>query len=382
MDDPYPMYDELRAKCPVGRSRQHGGFVFAATYDEAKAVLSDFRHFSSANGIGLPARPIKLFPVDVDPPEQVRFRRILNPHFTPEAAEALRPRVETLVDDLIDGFIERGACELGDDLVRPTLPATLLPVLGIPLEDLNIFFGWVETTMRRRVSDPEGVVKAAASIHEYVLGVIAAHRALPEPRPHNVLNSLMTQPFDGRILSDDEIARTLMIIINGALDTTTVGVLEALLYLSRHPEDAQRLRSGEFDYKVAIEELLRCFCPVTVMGRTVTEDTELGGLSLRAGEFIMAMNGAANRDPRQFPDAALCALDRQDNPHLSFGQGAHICLGRHIARMEIECFLKAVLTRMPDFHTEVDWRPEWDIFQGRAMKHLPVTFTPGRRLKS
>lgn len=378
MYDPYPMYRELRSKCPVAHSKQHGGFVYAATYAESKVILSDYRNFSSNNGIGLPARPIRLFPVDVDPPEQVRFRRILNPHFTPEAAEILRPRVEMLVDDLIDGFIERGHAELGDDLVRPTLPATLLPVLGIPLADLHKFSGWVETTMRRRVSDPEGVVRAAALIHEYVTGVVAERRA-NQPGPHDVLNSLLTQPFDGRGLDDDEIARTLMIIINGALDTTTVGVLEAMLHLSRNPADAERLRSGEVPYPVAIEELLRAYCPVTVMGRTVMNDLDLRGEPVKAGEFIMAMPGAANRDPEQFSDPDRVVLDRTDNPHLSFGNGAHVCLGRHIARMEIEVFLRAVLTRMPDFETVEGFEPEFDIFQGRAMKHLPVVFTPGQR---
>jgi cytochrome P450 len=379
MYDPYPMYRDLRSKCPVAHSRHHGGFAFASTYDESKSILSDFKNYSSNNGIGLPARPIRLFPVDVDPPEQVRFRRILNPHFTPEAAEKLRPQVERLVDQLIDGFIETGHAELGDDMVRPTLPATLLPVLGIPLEDLPKFAGWVETTMRRRVSDPEGVVRAAALIHEYVTGIVAGRRA-NQPGPHDVLNSLLTQPFDGRALDDDEIARTLMIIINGALDTTTVGVLEALLHLSRHPQDAERLRSGEVPYPVAIEELLRAYCPVTVMGRTVMNDGELRGEPVKAGEFIMAMPGAANRDPARFEDPDRVILDRADNEHLSFGNGAHICLGRHIARMEIEVFLRAVLTRMPDFRTPEGFEPEFDIFSGRAMKHLPVVFTPGRRL--
>lgn len=379
MQNPYPMYEEFRERCPVGRSEHYGGFAFVSRYDDAKRVFSDFQTFTSSNGIGLPGRPIKLYPVDLDPPEQTKFRRILNRHYTPEAAEAARPMVEKLVSGLIDDFIETGSADLADDLVRKTLPPTVLPIIGVPLNDLAVFSDWVDKTTRRRVSNPEGVVEAAHAMLEYLIGVVAERRKVATP-PDDTLQSLIDADFKGQKLGDEDIARTLMIIINGGLDTTTVAVLESLLHLSRNPALAEGLRSGEYPWGPAVEELIRYYSPVTVMGRTVVKDVDLSGVQLKAGEYIHTMPGAANRDPRRFADADKCILDRADNDHLSFGNGAHICLGRNIARMEIQTICRQVIERMPDFRTAPDFVPEFEAFQGRAMKHLPVSFTPGKRL--
>jgi cytochrome P450 len=378
MRDPFRMYDAFRNACPVGRSAAHGGFAFVSTYAGAKRVLSEFTSFSSANGVGLPPRAIRLYPVDLDPPEQNKFRRIVNKHFMPEAIAPRRSRIAQVVHEHIDTFIARGSADLAEDLVRPALPHIVLPIIGLPVEDLGTFRRWSEVTIRNRVSDPAGAEEAARLMFDYVMGVVADRRQRP-PR-EDTLGALLQGRADGHPLSDEDIARTLMIIVNGGLDTTTTVILESLLHLSRHPDDAERLRTGEAAWAPAIEEFVRLFTPSTVMMRTVVADTVLEGEPLRSGEFVQAMIAAANRDPAIFAEPAGCVLDRSDNPHLSFGNGAHICLGRFLARLEIEVFLEAVLARLPDFAAAPDFVPEWWVFQGRVMKSLPVTFTPGRKL--
>lgn len=377
MADPYAMYERFR-QCPVGRSSRYGGFAYAATFDGAKKVFSDFQTFSSHKGPGLPGRPVKVYPLDLDPPEHAKFRRLVNRHFSQEVAEANRARTEGLVNGFIDNIIEQGHCDLADDVVRPVLPPTVLPLIGVPIEDQERFEVWIDYLTRRRVSDPEGVVRAADEAVEH-LQKIVAYRRTSEPQD-DALGSLMNGKVDGRDLSDDEIARTLLIILAGGLDTTSISVLESCMYFFQNPAEAERMRSGELDWAVAIEELLRFFSPVTALGRVAMKDTEIAGCPIKAGEFIMAMNGAANRDPEKFVDADKCVLDRKDNPHISFGNGAHICLGRHIARMEIDVMLKAILTRLPDCKIADDFVPEYWVGQGRALKTLPVTFTPGQRL--
>jgi cytochrome P450 len=377
MRDPYPMYDAFRAACPVARSRSLGGFAFVTTYEGAHRVYSDFQAFSSVNGPGLPRRNVKVYPLDLDPPEQNRFRRLLNGHFSVEAAERQRPRVQQIVDGLIDNVIGAGSCDLAADIVRPTLPLTVVPMLGVPLEDVATFSAWVEYQAKNRVADPAGADAATRSAVDYLKDVVARRRDAADQG--DVLSSLLAGDIAGRPLTDDEIAATLFIILVGGLDTTSIAALDALLHLATHPDDAEALTQGRLSWKPAIEEFLRFYCPVTGLGRTVAKDVVLEGVPLETGEFVLAMSAAANRDPARFDYPNQCRLDRTGNDHLTFGNGAHVCLGRHLARVELEVLLQTILRRMPDFAPLAGFEPDYELWQVRSMKSLPVTFTPGRR---
>src|SRR5476651_2183413 len=133
--DPYTLLADVRAKCPLGHSDQLGGFFFPTTYEGVKRVFSDFRAFTSTEGAGLPDQLVRLLPVDLDPPQHTRWRRVLNRFFTAEAAAEDRPRIQSVADTLIDDFIERGRADAVNELTRPFLAMTMLPVLGVPLED-------------------------------------------------------------------------------------------------------------------------------------------------------------------------------------------------------------------------------------------------------
>ena len=165
----------------------------------------------------------------------------------------------------------------------------------------------------------------------------------------------------------------------GALDTTHATLNEAILHLSRHPEDKNRLLAGDVPWATAIEEFVRYPSPIQGLRRTAARDFEFDGVSLHAGDPILAFNAAGNRDPEQFPEPDKCILSRDARNHLGFGSGAHVCLGRNFARVIIEVVLKTVLTRLPDFAVPADFVPSYTAGEGRRMKALPLTFSPGAR---
>lgn len=380
MRDPYPMYERMRGQCPVGRSEQYGGFYLATTYELVKQVFDDYRRFSSSTGVGIPPHPYKMMPIDLDPPQQTKYRRILNPRFTVDAVAGQGGKVEAKVEALIDAFIEKGSADLAADLVRPLLPAIVLPLLGVPEKDQAQMSAWIEYLTRGRANDLQGVAKAGEQIGAYLMGLVAQRRTQPEV--DDIMGLLLTSSVDGTPLTDEDIFRVLLIILFGGLDTTSAVMLESLLFLSRHPDEGQKLLSGERDWATAIEEFVRYASPIQGLRRTAAQDTELAGQALKAGDWVFALHGAANRDPAVFAEPNRCLLDRAPNPHLGFGSGAHICLGRNLARLEIRILLTAVLQRLPDFNAGKDFTPDYLAGEARGMKTLPVHFTPGARRAS
>ncbi|HKY91247.1 MAG TPA: cytochrome P450 [Nevskiaceae bacterium] len=377
MRDPYPMYEAFRTRCPVGRSERHGGFHFVATYAGVKKVFEDYTTFSSSTGVGIPPHPYKMLPIDLDPPQQTKFRRILNPRFTTEAVARKRGEIEAVVNRLIDGFIERGEADLAADLVRPLLPGIVLPLLGVPVEDQPRMSAWIEYLTRGRANDLAGVAKAGEDIGVYLMTLVATRRA--QEAKDDIIGLLLQSSIDAQPLTDEEIFRTVLIILFGGLDTTSAVMLESLLFLARNPEEKRRLAADACNWTDVVEELVRYTSPIQALRRTLVADTTLEGRALKAGDWIMGLHGAANRDPAVFSNPDRCVLDRFPNPHVAFGAGAHICLGRNLARLEIEVLLKTVLRRLGDYAPAADFTPDYLAGEARGMKALPVRFTPGRR---
>ncbi|MDB5970182.1 MAG: cytochrome [Hydrocarboniphaga sp.] len=375
MNQPYAMYQAFRSQCPVGRSAQHGGFHVASRYETVKKIFEDYSSFSSTSGVAIPDHPYRMFPIDLDPPLQAKFRRILNRKFTIESVATKQAEIQGAIDHLIDGFIATGKADLAAQLVRPLLPTIVLPLLGAPIESQQQISEWIELMTRGRASDIEGVARAGEAIAGVLMTQIAKRRTMPPI--DDVLGMLLDSQIDGKPFTDEDIYRTLLIILFGGLDTTSAVMLESLLYLARHPETRQRLVSGELSWPTAIEEFIRYTSPIQGLRRTVTGDVELEGASLKSGDRILGLHGSANRDESVFPQADQCLLDRAPNPHIAFGAGAHVCLGRNLARLEIEILLKTVLARLGDYRVADDFEPEYLVGEARGMKQLLVDFTPG-----
>ena len=376
--DPYSFLAEVRGKCPLGHSNELGGFYYPTTYEGVKRVFSDYRHFSSAQGAGLPDQLVRFYPVDLDPPSQTRWRRVLNRFFTEEAAEADRSRIEGLANLLIDDFAERGEADLVNELTRPFLAMTTLPVIGVPDKDREMIGTKLLWMVHNRTIDHDGWVQRYGEIGDYLMSVAAARRLAP--RRDDLLQCLIEEEFDGRRLNDMEVYQVLILALFGALDSTSSAMSGSLFHLGQHPEDKKRLLSGEVPWASAIEEFIRFTTPIQTLRRTVAKDTEVDGGEVYKGDVVLCINAAANRDPAKFPEPDKCLIDRDARDHLSFGSGAHVCIGRHYARVMIDICLKAVLTRIGDYRIAEGFVPEYTPSEARALKTLMVRFTPAQRL--
>ena len=218
--DPYSFLAEVRGKCPLGHSSELGGFYFPTTYDGVKRVFAEYRTFSSADGAGLPDQLVRLLPVDLDPPSHTRWRRVLNRFFTQEAAEADRPRIQALADELIDAFAARGNADLVNELTRPFLAMTTLPVLGVPLSDRQMLSEKLLWMVHHRLNDHDGWVQRYGEIAAYLTNLVAERRTATERRD-DLLQCLIEEEFDGRMLTDTEGYQVLILALFGALDSTS-----------------------------------------------------------------------------------------------------------------------------------------------------------------
>jgi cytochrome P450 len=339
-----------------------------------KRVFSDYRTFTSTEGAGLPVQLVKFYPVDLDPPSHTRWRRVLNRFFTLEAAEADRPRIQALADELIDAFAGRGSADLVNELTRPFLAMTTLPVLGVPLSDRKMLSDKLMWMVHNRLIDFDGWVRTYGEIGEYLTNLVASRRGAE--RRDDLLQCLIEEEFDGRMLTDMEGYQVLILALFGALDSTSSAMSGSLYHLGQHPEDKRRLLSGEVTWEGAIEEFLRFTSPIQQLRRTATQATELDGGPILPGDVVLALNGAANRDPAKFADPDTCIISRDAREHMSFGAGAHVCIGRHYARVMIDICLKTALRRIGDYAVVDGFVPEYTSGEPRALKTLPVTFTP------
>ena len=379
MREPYAFYAEMRSRCPIAHSNALGGFFYSLSHDSTKAVLSGYRQFSSREGVALPAMPSRMLPVDLDPPTQTRFRKVLNRFFSVEEARRYRPTIERIVDGLIDDFIADGHADIAGQLTRPAATGIMLPLIGVPAADRPGLARALDFLSNARTTDADELQKAMGFISECLMTLVVRRRTAGD-RPSDYVQFLLDEPIDGHRLSDAEIFQVLLVTLFGALDTTHATLNMALLHLAREPADKARLLLGAVDWANAIEEFVRFASPIQFLRRTVVEPTELYGVAMPAGVPVLAGIGAGNRDPQVFAEPDRCLLSRDTVNHLGFGAGAHVCLGRNFARVIIEVVLRAVLTRLPDFTVAADFEPEFTVGEGRRMKVLPMQFTPGQRM--
>jgi cytochrome P450 len=378
MADPYAFYAEARSRCPVGHSDDLGGFFFSLSHAATKEVLSSYRQFTSREGVALPAMPSRLLPVDLDPPLQTRFRKVLNRFFSVEAAQAYRPTIEHVVNALIDSFIADGTADIAGQLTRPAATGIMLPLIGVPVAERAGLTEALDFLSNARTTDATELEKTMGFISQCLMTLVTSRRESPGDDADYV-QFLLDEPIDGKLLTDAEVFQVLLVTLFGALDTTHATLNMTLLHLAREPGDKQQLISGEIEWPGAIEEFVRFASPIQFLRRTVTEPIDFYDVSLPAGAPILAGIGAGNRDPQVFAEPDRCILARDAREHLGFGSGAHVCLGRNFARTIIDVVLKTVLARLPDFSVAPDFVPEFTSGEGRRMKKLPMRFTPGRR---
>ncbi len=375
-NDPRSTYAWLRTECPVGRTDLFGHRVaLISRYDDVASALRHPDTFTSAAGnLGLGEQP--LLPLEVDPPLHTKYRRVLNPRFTPKAIATLEPAVRALTAELIDGFAGRGSCDFHAEFATPLPSGMFLALMGLPPADLPQFLQWRDNTIRPDVdpADTGGAerirAETAHAISEYFRTAIAERRAAPDD---SLLSEIVHAEMEGRPLTETELLGIFHLLLLGGLDTVTATLDCMVAHLVEHPEQRQQLVDDPATIPAAIEELLRHLSPVMVVPRTAATDISLHGVDIAAGDSVTLVLGAANGDD-VFGDGTV-DLARDPNKHVAFGSGHHLCLGAHLARLELRVALEELHARIPDYRYPAGFRPQFSTGIRQA-ESLLLEFTP------
>jgi cytochrome P450 len=314
----------------------------------------------------------------VDPPDHTRLRGLVSKAFTPRMVERMSAQAQAIVDAALDEAARRGGLELVEDLAYP-LPVTVIArLLGVPEEDWPRFREWsrvlaasldpVAAAMQDEARQAESAA-ADRAIQDYLADIVARRRGAPGD---DLISALIAVEERGDVLGERELVVMLVLLLIAGHETTVNLIGNGILALLRNPAQLALLRSRPELLTVAVEELLRWDSPVQLTGRVVGETCELGGRTLRRGEFVLTLLGAANRDPAQFADPDRLDLTRDPNQHFSFGRGIHFCLGAPLARLEGRLAIGSLVRRFPDLR--LDGEPvRSETITLRGLRRLPLT---------
>jgi cytochrome P450 len=366
----------MRALCPVARSDQHGGFLVASSYAEALGVAQDWETFSSAHGLSVAKSPtvVRNLPVEVDPPEQRVYKRLINPYLTPNAVAKWEAPTRALVTGLIDDFIDDGRCEFMDAFARP-LPSLAFFQLAInaPAEDVEkVAYLASKSSTPNDPAAKECWLGLYAWIREFI------ERRRGQPPLGDVVDGVIAARIDGRPLTDDEIIGTIQLLILGGLETTASALGLMLVRFSAQPEIPALLRAHPERIPDAIQELLRLDPSFVSVARTAVRDGELGRHQVKTGDKVLIHWASANRDAAEFADPDVFDIDRERNRHLSFGAGPHRCAGSNLARMNLRIALEELLGRLDDIRLEAGADVRYHAGLTRSPLSVPIQFTPLR----
>jgi hypothetical protein len=383
--DPWPTYDRLRAEAPYWQNPD--GVTILTRYADCEAVLRDAR-FSSSNDHADP--PMILAEGDprsfmdgqaaplifLDPPDHTRIRKLVNKAFTPRSVERLRPRVQEVVDGILDRAAEEGGLDVVADLGYELPVIVICELLGVPLSDRPQFSGWSSDASRLLdddLSEEElnaGVV-AAISFAQYFAELFEVRRA--DPRD-DLVSGLLAAEEAGDRLSIEELHSIVILLFIAGHETTMNLIGNGTNALLGQRDQLVRWRDDPSLDGPAVEELLRFDGPVHLTGRIPVEDVEIGGHLFPRGKQAVTLLAAANRDPKRFPDPDRLDIGRTDNQHLAFSHGIHYCLGAALARLEGQVVFDTLAARFPSLHLavdpdEVEYREHFVL---RGLKALPV----------
>jgi cytochrome P450 len=379
--DPYPIWDDLRTRCPVAHTDRFGGAWLPTRHEEVAAVAYDTVHFTSQGVIvsderpgpeDLP-RPIgPAPPITSDPPFHAMARRLLLPPFSPKAIAALEPFTRQTCEELLDDIDARGGAEAdaATEYAQNIPVRVIARMLGFPPADADKFRRFIKVTVEDVDLPLEEREERFAEFEAYLDARIADHVA--EERD-DLTSYLLRAQLDGHRLAPEHVRGTMLLLMVAGIDTTWSAIGAALWHLAGNGADRRRLVADPGLLDVAVEELLRAYAPVT-MARLVAEEVELGGRTLHPGDWLLLPFPAANRDPEVFDRADEVVIDRAVNRHAAFGLGIHRCLGSNLARMELRTALDVWLRRFPDFELADPARVTWSSGQLRGPRSVPVRF--------
>ncbi|MFD8085200.1 cytochrome P450 [Kitasatospora sp. NPDC059722] len=377
---PPPAYQQAQQEEPVSRVSLWDGTPswFLTRYDDIKAVLADPRFSSDATRPGFPfisagARQLgagQVTFIRMDDPEHAHQRRMLTGEFMIKKVEALRPEIQRIADRLLDDMTAgRTEADLVSDFALPLPSLVICLLLGVPYED-HAFFQECSRVLLRRDSPPEDVDAAQKRLADYLVALTETKRTAPD-------DGILSRLAERGELTTEEIGAMGRLLLIAGHETTANMTALSVLALLRNPAQLDHLRAHPESVPGAVEELLRYLTIVhSGLTRVATEDVEVGGVTIRAGEGVICMVSTANRDAAQFPGGDELDLTRDARRHLAFGFGIHQCLGQPLARLELQIALDTVLRRLPGLRLAV---PFEDVpFRGEMLVYglhaLPVAW--------
>jgi cytochrome P450 len=390
-EDPYGYFDELRRLAPVLRTEF--GVYLLSRHADASTVVRDpklsndernsdlFRAFQEANPEPRERRVdmdrvVMLF---LDPPDHTRLRGLVSKGFTPRMVERLRARIQEVVDARLDAVVARGdgRMDVVADLAYPLPVQIICELLGVPVEDQSTFHSWSAELAGAIDPDPlispeqrERIDAAGDAFLDYFVELIAARRAAPAD---DLLSALIAAEEGGDRLSQEELLGTGLFLFIAGHETTVNLIGNGTLALLRNRDQLDRLRDDPSLDRSAVEELLRYDSPVQITQRITTSDYDVGGTTLPAGQNLVPLLGAANRDPDVFPEPDRLDLGRENaNRHVAFGGGHHFCLGAALARLEGAIAIGSLVRRFPQLELAGD-PVRRTTFTLRGLEQLPVS---------
>lgn len=377
VNDPYPIYEDLRDRCPVAHSDRYGGTWLPTRHDDVASIANDHDHFTSRSvvvsegrpGPDAPPAPIGVAPpITSDPPFHQIARRLLLPAFSPKAVRGLEEFTRTLCNERLDKL--DGADELDGaiDYAQHIPVGVIAKMLGFPPEDGDTFREFVHVILEGVDQPIEERIGRFGPIEEYFEAQVLDHQEHPRD---DLTSYLLNVEVAGQRLELRHVFGTMILVLAAGIDTTWSAIGASLWHLAQHDDDRRRLAADPALLVVAIEELLRAFAPVT-MARLVKEDFEFQGCPMRKDEWILLSFPAANRDPLAFERADEVIIDREINRHAAFGLGIHRCVGSNLARMELRVALECFLARFPEFTLADPSAVTWSRGQVRGPRTLPL----------
>jgi cytochrome P450 len=342
--DPQPGYMEMLAE---GAVLERDGMTVAVSRAAVDQMLKNPLVFSSRGRGGEGGVEMSMIPLDVDPPDHVKYRRLLDPLFAPKRMDALEEGIAKRANHFIDTFIDKGECEYHDAFAVPFPSSIFLELMGLPWEDLDVLLSFKDAFLHPAPGATiETALNTVIAHHEYFNMRLDERQANPTD---DILSHFLTVEIDGEKLSREDILGACLLFILAGLDTVTDALSTSYRFLAEHPVHRREIVEDPSKITAAVEELLRWETVVPTQPRRVAVDTELMGVSLKAGDIVSYHMGTANVDPEEYPDPLKVRFDREQNRHLTFGGGVHRCLGSHLARRELRVALREWHRRIPEY---------------------------------
>jgi cytochrome P450/ferredoxin-NADP reductase len=374
--DPTEIHAYLREKCPVAWSNQFGGFYALTRYEDVTKAALDVATFTSANKTTIPdatgpdRKPRA--PVEVDPPLHTHYRDLLNRFFTPDRIRLLEPVIRRTARDLLGRCISLGETDAVASFTFFMPIQVQCIFLGIPVEDAETIKNIVNRIIDAGAAgDAVAHKEANDKIYSYIDRILDARRKTPYD-PNDVISALLNETVDGRRLTHEDAAGVIRLFLQAGHGTTTNALGSTIRYLAVTPSDQKRLREEPKLIPQAIEEILRVWTPVRVVGRKTTCDVEIAGRVIPKGSKVGLMVAAANRDAAAFKDADTVDFDRKPNRHIAMGHGVHRCVGAALARAQLRIAVEELLSMTDSF--VLTGEPEFSTWTHLGPSKLPVRF--------